>query len=299
MFNSCSDSSHSRGVAILFRPNLDVKILNIQYSTDGRSLLINFEFKDNIITAVSVYAPNIESERTEYFNALKCWIKEHALTSKNIIIGGDFNCCVNQSETVLRSHIKDQSRKAVQHLISDLKCSDVWQVLDKKPAHTYYDKSTGQYSRLDYIFISNEFDFDLNNVHMSQPVRENNVIDHSALICTFKIKGNNTRGPGYWKLNNQHLENDEYCKGVENVIAETLTHFCNLNSKQISWEILKNNIKRFSVAFGISLSRNNSKKIETIQMKLDDLNQKISNESNNNHENHLLKKEIVRNSVSL
>ena len=38
MFNSCSDSSHNRGVAILFRPNLDIKILNIQYSTDGQSL---------------------------------------------------------------------------------------------------------------------------------------------------------------------------------------------------------------------------------------------------------------------
>ena len=34
MFNSCSDSSHTRGVAILFRPNLDIKILNI-YNTAG------------------------------------------------------------------------------------------------------------------------------------------------------------------------------------------------------------------------------------------------------------------------
>ena len=75
MFNSCSDSSHSRGVTILFRPNLDMKILNIQYSRDGRSLLINFEFENNIVTAVSVYAPNIEAERIEYFNTLKCWIK--------------------------------------------------------------------------------------------------------------------------------------------------------------------------------------------------------------------------------
>ena len=206
-------------------------------------VLINFEFKNNIVTAVSVYAPNIETERIEYFNTLKCWIKEHALTPKNLIIGGDFNCCVNQNETVLRSHVNDRSRKAIQHLISDLKCRNVWQVLGKKPRHTYYDRSTDQYSRLDYIFISGEFDFELHSVHMSHPVRKNNVIDHSALICAFKIKGNNTHGPGYWKLNNQHIENNDYCKGIENVISETLEQFSHLNSKQIVWELLKTILK--------------------------------------------------------
>ena len=59
---------------------------------------------------------------------------------------------MNRNETVLRSRINDRSRKAIQHLISDLKCHDVWQVLVKKPTHTYYDKSTDQYSRLDYIY---------------------------------------------------------------------------------------------------------------------------------------------------
>ena len=63
---------------------------------------LNFEFRNNIVTAVSVYAPNIEAERMEHFNILNCWIKEHALTSINLIIGGDFSCCVNQNETVLK-----------------------------------------------------------------------------------------------------------------------------------------------------------------------------------------------------
>ena len=88
-------------------------------------------------------------------------------------------------------------------------------MLGKKPSHTYFDKSTDQYSRLDCIFNSGEFDFELHNVHMSQPVRDNNVIDHSTLICAYKIKGNNTCGPGYLKHNNQHLENNDYYKGIE------------------------------------------------------------------------------------
>ena len=53
-----------------------------------------------------------------------------------------------------------------------------------------------------------------------QPVTDINVIDHNALVSTFQVENNNTCGPGYWKMNNQHF-----------------------------------NVKKFSMDFGISYSK--------------------------------------------
>ena len=73
-FNSCSGSNQCRGVAILFKENLDVKILDTNSCPDGRNLLVNVRFQNNIFSVVSVFAPNIETERIQYFNMLEDWI---------------------------------------------------------------------------------------------------------------------------------------------------------------------------------------------------------------------------------
>ena len=57
-FFANSDSKHSRGVAVLL--------------TDGRILLVNIEFNENVFTIVSVYAPNTVKECVMFFD--KCHV---------------------------------------------------------------------------------------------------------------------------------------------------------------------------------------------------------------------------------
>lgn len=45
-----SDSVHSRGVSILFKKNSKIEILNHYKSLDGRRLLINVKYNDQILT---------------------------------------------------------------------------------------------------------------------------------------------------------------------------------------------------------------------------------------------------------
>ena len=54
---------------------------------------------------------------------------------------------------------------------------------------------------------------------------------------------------GIW-TNNQHIENNDYCKVIENVISETLAQFSLLNSKQIMWELLKTILKKLVLPLG-------------------------------------------------
>ena len=146
MFNSCTDSNHSRGVAVLFKENLDIKILDTHSSPDGRNLLVNFEFQNNIFSVVSVYAPNIETERIHYFNMLEDWIKNSALGINNLIIGGDFNCTLHCCHNTVKSHVNDKSRKIMQKVVNNLHCVDTWNVLNDETTYRIHTMTNQQIS---------------------------------------------------------------------------------------------------------------------------------------------------------
>ena len=135
MFNACSDSNHSRGVAVLFKSSLHVKIISTHTSSDGRNIIVNFEYNDTTFSAVSVYAPNSENERIQYLIKLEDWIKEFALGIENLIIGGDFNCTLPKYETAAKNHIRDKSKLYVEKLINNLHCTDIFGSIKKMPLY--------------------------------------------------------------------------------------------------------------------------------------------------------------------
>ena len=58
-----SDSQHSRVTSILFRKQLDIEIINVHKSNDGRILLLNLIFEETNFSIMNIYAPNISAER--------------------------------------------------------------------------------------------------------------------------------------------------------------------------------------------------------------------------------------------
>ena len=64
---SLTDSSHSTGVAVMFKQNFKGDVISSYSSNDGRILLINVQIYDTIFTIVSVYAPTSEGERGLFF----------------------------------------------------------------------------------------------------------------------------------------------------------------------------------------------------------------------------------------
>ena len=94
IIHAVTESSHSRGVCIMFKENLKFQILNHKSSNDGRLLLVNVKFFDEIYCLTNVYAPNSESERRDFFAEIENWIHDHRLNVRNVIIAGDFNYCI-------------------------------------------------------------------------------------------------------------------------------------------------------------------------------------------------------------
>ena len=72
---SLTDSSHSRGVAILFHKNFAGNILGSYSSTDERLIIVNVELAGEILSLVSLYAPNNESDKINFFKLVIKMIK--------------------------------------------------------------------------------------------------------------------------------------------------------------------------------------------------------------------------------
>ena len=136
-----SDSSHSRGVAILFRPNFDIEIISKYTSDDGRIAIVNANFRNNFFSFVSVYSPNIESERVTFFENIQHILFNNVTNPDRVIVGGDFNCCLNVSD---RFPVSTRPDKSVQYLVNLLKnCNlvDSWSNINPgKPGCTYFHK---------------------------------------------------------------------------------------------------------------------------------------------------------------
>ena len=121
---------------------------------EGRKVFLNIDMEDKNYTLVNVYAPNDENYRKQSFKSLIPWINENACNKENIIVGGDFNCCLENNDRSSKTHLNDKSRIEMKHILQKNNLEDVWQSKVNKLSnhYTWNDKTT--YSRLDYLFCS-------------------------------------------------------------------------------------------------------------------------------------------------
>lgn len=78
-FHAYSDSVFSRGVTILFKENLDIKIMNFKKSLDGRKMLLNVDINGEIFSIFNVYALNIFKQQTNFLYKIKIFYRKKLL----------------------------------------------------------------------------------------------------------------------------------------------------------------------------------------------------------------------------
>ena len=88
--------SNARGVAILFRNDLDYEILNTVIDNNGRFILITVKIQDVVYKIGNVYGPNNEGKAIDFYkNISQLLVNEDVNMDDNIMLGGDFNCVLN------------------------------------------------------------------------------------------------------------------------------------------------------------------------------------------------------------
>lgn len=194
------------GVAFLIKNNLNYE--GIVCDMEGRiiSVVIN---STNYINIYGHSGSQRRKEREELFSEK---ILPHINKSNvtNTVIGGDFNCWLNPTDSKGAANTFSPGLKS---LISTMQLKDL--EIEKKGSATKFSFTRGNSaSRLDRFYVSRGIvektcDFDTKELSFS---------DHHAKLFKIKVNPNELgqiSGKGIWKINSSFLNNDE----IENIFC--------------------------------------------------------------------------------
>ena len=181
----CHGSKHSKGVAILFNPKIQVTIENQMQSEDGRILILQVVIDDTKLVCANIYAPNDPGAQHRFYLHLNNILQK--FSSESVILGGDFNCPLSKED---KEGGRDFSHKYhVAEEIKSLTCSldleDVWRNL-----HPNKKQFKHQIKKSDKKIRSKQL--------LQQSLARECEINF-APHCDKKVR--QSRGPGFWKFN--------------------------------------------------------------------------------------------------
>ena len=230
-----SFSSNSRGVAILIRNSVSVKVISIFRDPGGRFLILKSVLNELPVTLVNIYAPNQDDPAF----LLEVFAEIDKLESPVLIVGGDFNAVIGplDYQGTRQQHFNKKTSEMISVIMEEYGLVDIWRSFHPTlKQYTRHQKSPRVLSRLDFILISSNF---LNNCVKSK-ILPGIQSDHSIVLVQFN-DNKPLRGKGYWKLNCHYLHHDS---DFINLIKENIKEFkhnhqdseCNPNSL---WDALK------------------------------------------------------------
>ena len=293
--HSFTSSEHSKGVSILFRKSIDCKLVSVHCDKSGRMILVNVEANGIMCTLCNVYCPNNVAERVQFLTEIKAFVTNHSMSILNLYIGGDFNCIDCISDRV--SGALDKSSSALTKLKNDLNLLDVWRHCNPtEKGFTYVDPTrNGHNSRIDLWLVPKL----ISNKIKSCTIVQAPAPDHKAVVLEVHTT-ERKRGPGYWKMNNSILNDEEYKKGITELYHNTLDEYGDRVSHTLLWDFLKLKIKEYTIAYCKMKSKFRSvhSQIKDLEKQLDSID-KVNNNSLDKDKTYLERKFIKQELDSL
>ena len=273
-------SSQSRGVAILIPGtlSLDFKVVNETKDNEGRLLIVDCLLEDLKLTFINLYAPTKDHTVDQI-----CFLTElnkilETNTSKNLIIGGDFNTQLNIIMDKKGGRKENQSRysKYLESLMDEYRLIDIWRLRNpNKLRFTWREKTRGGFvqSRLDFFLVDESITYLIKDCF----IKPGNKSDHSLVGIIFEICNTQKRGPGYWKFNNKLLVDRSYVSMVRKEIEAIKTEV--IENKNTHWDYLKCKIRTITISYSKRIAKEKAKKETEMKQKLESLEIEISRNS--------------------
>lgn len=215
-------SSGVRGVAILLSPSTALTVLEVHRDPEGRFLLLQAQCDDWPITLLNIYAPTADrpDEQIGFLDTLEGLLND--LDISNLVIGGDFNCCldpskdgfVRRNDSELPPPSSARARLRLSQFADELDISDIWRLLHPEALQFTFRRSAYS-SRLDFWLISE---------HLTELVRESEILpaalsDHSSVSLLIQAVPS-IRGPGIWKFDNALLLDSDFVVAMINFLRD-------------------------------------------------------------------------------
>ena len=269
--HSISKSPHCAGVCIMLNHGLDYKILSTFKDNDGRIVLLNIMIQDTEYTICNVYCPTDVRRRIVFLKDAYLFILKHALSKKNLIIGGDFNCITNEIDRY--SKVLDKTSESLKEFKEKLSLVDVWRHMHvDEVAFTFIDPSgDNRNSRIDLLLLPACHV----NIVESSSIKFAPVPDHRAVSMTVKTF-HRPRGKGYWKLNNSVLQDENYVNSIVDMFHNSVQQYKKSVSPSLFWEYFKKRIREFSISYCVLKFRERKQNEIELEKKLQDLEKKLA-----------------------
>ena len=217
-----SYNSQSRGVAILIKKNLPIKILDHFADTAGNISAILVEIEDRKILIEGIYntdSPGFYSN--EVFQLIQTWNPSYA------IFVGDWNIVLDQGMDT-KEYFQLNNPRARQELLTKMNELDLIDVFrDLNPtskSYTWKQWGSQKSARLDYFLVSSSL---IPFVQKAETL-SSLYSDHSPIILDFDFF-RFQRGRGFWKLNNSLLCDEEYVTIVKNTFKRITSQYAVIN----------------------------------------------------------------------
>ena len=232
--------SNARGVAILFKPKLNVQIAKTTIDKNGRYIIADCTINDKPITLVNIYAPN--SDEPQFFLDIFDKVSQHAYADR--IFAGDFNLIINkQLDTVNRKGNNEKALKVLNAYIEEAMLIDVWREHNGNKFEFTYRKSKPEemFARLDYVFVNQGLTSQIIKIKHKPAYK----MDHCSVNLSLETNVDFKRGPGHWKLNESIMYNIENVRLLNNKVDEVvkIAERENYNDSYL-WERLKEELTK-------------------------------------------------------
>ena len=258
----------SAGVAILFSPLLNIKIISSTEEVKGRVILVKAEIDDFLISFINVYAPNQGSEREEIFKVLEERISDIG-QGEFIVLGGDWNCCTDFTldRTGVEPHL--QSSSVLSHVVKKSDLVDVWRRMHPTcKQYTWVQISHGRVSaaRLDRFYLPKAFSARVTNCQII-PVA---FTDHHLVLMEL-ILSSNGKPRSFWHFNNRLLQDLNFCEQFKMFWAYWRSRKDGFSSLTQWWEVGKAQIKVFCQQYTSYSTANIKRVVENLEKEITDL----------------------------
>ena len=236
-------SHKSCGVAVIFRTSFT--LIDVDRDSLGRFVRARLQRAGSTFDVVSLYAPNLRSDRVLFFPSLLSLLDVSVPT----LLCGDFNSVMDPGRdrrNVGGQSVTDTSDILVA-LFRDLACVDIWRSCHpSQQAFTWLRPDGTRASRIDLIGCPVSW---LPSVSSCE-ILACPISDHSAVsLALSSFPGVVPRGPGFWKLNTSVCLESDYISLISSFWSDWQKSKGSFSSLLDWWDLGKVRIKSLSIDY--------------------------------------------------
>ena len=194
------------GVAIFISEKIDLKIKKITKGKEGHHIMIKESTREEDITIVNIYAPNIAAP--QYIRQTLKDIK--GKIESNTIIVGDFNIPLTPMDISSKQKI-NKEMQVLNDTLDDMDLTDIFRTIHPNAEYTLFSSAQGTFSRIDHILGHKSNLGKFNKVEIISSIFSN----HNTMRVDINYKKKTVRNSNTWKLNNTFLNSQQVTEEIK------------------------------------------------------------------------------------